>query len=333
MRFPLLIALILAFASMPPDASATANPETPAQLRLRQAQEDVNGAATEAARARGWVEVAAAHTARARESGDGSHYGQALQALEAARNAGGSTGLRKIEAWVRLGRHEFRLAADLARQQVDAAPDDHEAWGLLGDALMELGRYDRAADAYQHGMDLRPGPGAYLRAAYYRERMGDFEGARSLLTRAHAATAPRESEQLAWLDVQLAAIENQCGRTGEARGLLERSLRRFPDYHYALAALAELHLQEGRPEAAQAFARRALEIAPHAERWLVLADALRAGGEETAAREAEDRFETAALSNVDSADNENDQLVAFYLERRGDPERAREIANRQASSR
>src|SRR6185295_14875977 len=73
--------------------------------------------------------------------------------------------------------------------------------------------------------------------------------------------------------------------------------------------------------------------APHAERFLLLADALRSLGREAEARAAEDRFETLALQNTGKADNENHDLVLFYLERRPDPERALDIARREAERR
>jgi len=62
-------------------------------------------------------------------------------------------------------------------------------------------------------------------------------------------------------------------------------------------------------------------------------DALRALGQEENAREAEGRFERQALENVDKADNENHDLVLFYLERRPDPAKALSIARRESGRR
>lgn len=329
MRVLLLVAAAAA-GLLPPPAAA----ETPAEAKLRRADARVEAAATPAARAEGLVALAAAHTARARESGDGAHYERALDALARARETDpGLDALAKIEAWVRLGRHEFARAEALARAHLAAHPDDAEAWGLLGDARMELGRSDGAAEAYQHMMDLRPGPGAYLRAAYWLERAGDPARALDLLERALAATPREEAEQRAWIRVQGASLEERLGRPARASAALHAALAEFPDYHYALSALAGHHLARGRPAQALPWARAALEAAPHPERWLALADALRGLGREAEARAAEDTFLRGALAHVDRFDNENLHLVDFYLDRRPDPERAYAIARREAKRR
>src|SRR5262249_44151698 len=73
--------------------------------------------------------------------------------------------------------------------------------------------------------------------------------------------------------------------------------------------------------------------APHAERYLVMADALRALGRDDEADQAETTFERLALGNLSAADNENHDLVLFYLERRRDPQHALEIARLEATRR
>jgi tetratricopeptide (TPR) repeat protein len=307
---------------------------TPAETRIRAAQDRIGRATSDPERASALVELAAAHTARARESADADHYQRALDALAQARAIDPQhAGADRVEAWVRLGRHEFAAAAKIARDHLERHPDDHECLGLEGDALMELGRLDEAADAYQRMLDLRPGPGAYLRASYWREVNGHHESALALLERALAATSAADTEQRAWTLVQMASLEERLGRPDLARARLDAALALFPGYHYALAALTRHQLERGRPDLALPLAQRTLEAAPHPEHWLALADALRGMSREEEARAAEDRFEQAALANVGSADNENHFLVDFYLDRRPDPPRALEIARLEAARR
>ena len=307
---------------------------TPAEERILASQQRIERAGADADRAAALVVLAAAHTARARETADSDHYQRALDALERAREIDPrNAGAARVEAWVRLGRHEFAAAEAVARAHLERHPDDHECLGLLGDALMELGRIDEAADAYQRMLDLRPGPGAYLRASYWREVSGHLDSALALLERALAATSAKETEQRAWTLVQMASLEERLGRADAARTSLERALALFPGYHYALAALTQHHLRHGHPDAALPLARATLAVAPHPEHWLALADALRGVSREDEARAAEDRFERAALANLESADNENHFLVDFYLDRRPDPPRALEIARLEATRR
>src|SRR6185503_14689059 len=55
----------------------------------------------------------------------------------------------KLRSEIALERHEFAQVAEFSRQMIKTTPDDPWNWGTLGDALMELGQYDGAADAYQ----------------------------------------------------------------------------------------------------------------------------------------------------------------------------------------
>jgi tetratricopeptide (TPR) repeat protein len=240
---------------------------------------------------------------------------------------------RKLEAWVRLGRHEFAAAEALARGYTEQKPDDPDGWGLLGDAAMELGQSEPARAAYQRMMDLRPGPGAYVRAAYWRERDGDVAGALQLQQKALASTGQRETEQRAWILIHMAQLHQRAGAPEPAEAALHEALATFPEYHYALAGLAELCVQQRRYAEAEAFARRAIAAAPHPERRLALADALRGQGREPEAREEEARFEREALFNQERSDNENVFLVDYYLDRRPDPARALAIAEREATRR
>ena len=53
-------------------------------------------------------------------------------------------------------RHEFEKSIESARKALALAPTNAAAYGLLGDAALELGDYDLAAEHYQRMLDLRP---------------------------------------------------------------------------------------------------------------------------------------------------------------------------------
>ena len=287
-----------------------------------------------AERRRDPIQMAIGLTRRARETGDPAYYDRALQALdEVLRSDRRNSDALRVSAWVRMGRHEFAAARRIARRHLADHPEDAVAWGILGDADMELGRYDEAGIALQAMNDRRPGPAAYSRAAYLAELRGDLPGALELMQMSLAATGPLEVEDRAWLLVQIGHLRDLQGDLGAAEATYRSALRSFPGYHYALAALAELCLRTGRAAEAAEGAQQAIDVAPHAERYLLLGDALRALGREREAAAAEDRFETLALENTGKADNENHDLVLFYLERRAEPGRALAIARREAARR
>ncbi len=66
-------------------------------------------------------------------------------------------------------------------------PGSGRPYGVIGDALVELGRYDAAFAAFQRMVTLRPGLSSYARVAYARELTGDPVGALD----GHAARARR----------------------------------------------------------------------------------------------------------------------------------------------
>ena len=68
---------------------------------------------------------------------------------------------------VELERHHFQAAADLAEAIIGLHPGDPWSYGILGDASMEMGHYDRAAAAYQQMLMLRPDQSSLNRASWY----------------------------------------------------------------------------------------------------------------------------------------------------------------------
>lgn len=321
----LLIAIGLAPAS---EARAGISP---AERQIEAARETIRRRPDDV---RGYNELAIGFTRKARETGETAWYDRAAQALDSARTLDASSAAsQRVSAWIAMGRHEFGRARAISRSYTRRNPADPWGFSALGDSLMELGRYREAESAYQTMVDLRPGPAAWARVAYVREVAGDLDGARELMRMAWAGTSARESEDRAWLLVQQAHLEDVVGNAAAAEALLRRALETFPGYHYALSALAALTLRDGRFEEARDLASQAIEAADHAERRLVLAGALRALGrpEEAAGQEA--TFERMALEHADAPDNENHDLVLFYLGPRREPVRALEIARREAGRR
>ena len=96
-------------------------------------------------------------------------------------------------------------------------------FGLLGDALIEQGKTDEAALAYQKMMETRPGPEAYGRAARLRWLKGDIEGARALMLL--SAQSAGQTESAAWAWSKLAMYELHAGDVKRARAACDASLR------------------------------------------------------------------------------------------------------------
>ena len=64
-------------------------------------------------------------------------------------------------------------------------------YGVMGDALLELGDYDQAFDAFDTMATMRPTAAAYARVSYGRELRGDLNGAVEAMRMAGQATTGR----------------------------------------------------------------------------------------------------------------------------------------------
>lgn len=292
--------------------------QTPAELRIQQALAAIERAPD---RVQNFCDLALGFARRARETADPSFYERGEKALKVAM-ALDPTDLaaKKARAWILLGEHRFEEARVLAAELNAQIPDDVLVYGFLADACTELGDYEAAESAVQWMLDLRPGNvPALTRAAYLRELFGDIEGALELFVDAYHRTDPVEVEDRAWILTQLGHLELARGKTAEAEKLLEQALALFPDYHYALAKLAEACSEQGDLVRATELLRRRHELAPHPENLFDLAVVLERAGRADEARQLFRRFEREALAESQGPDNANRELVAYYTEFSDDP--------------
>jgi tetratricopeptide (TPR) repeat protein len=107
-----------------------------------------------------------AYAQRARETGDAAYYTRAEGVLERARrldakNVYALTGLGGLA----LARHRFSEALELGRAARKVAPASAAPLGVVGDALLELGRYDQAFAAFDRMAALKPNTSSSARVA------------------------------------------------------------------------------------------------------------------------------------------------------------------------
>lgn len=274
--------------------------------------------------------LAMALSKRARETGDPRYYAQAMETIaKVLEISPDNYEALRAKTWILLGQHEFSQAAELAEALNRRAPDDLLVYGFLTDAYVELGRYDQALESAQWMLDMRPGtvPGL-TRAAYIRELYGYIDGAIELMQQAFDRSPYNEKEDLAWIQVHLAHLNRLNGDMEAAEAHIDQALTLFPGYHYALAERGRLRMAQGRyDDAAVAFEAR-YQLAAHPENLFDWAEALKLAGQDAEAAGMFARFEQAAVSESDSWDNANRELVAYYVDYAGRPLAALEIAAR-----
>jgi tetratricopeptide (TPR) repeat protein len=203
-----------------------------------------------------------AYQLRWRETADASFLPRSEAALRRAQRLGP----RDANVVLGLGslaliRHEFRDALELGRRARVVLPGSARPYGVIGDALVELGRYDEAFAAFERMVSLRPSLASYARVAYARELTGDLEGAAAAMGLAVDA-AGGQPEPTAWSLVELAKLELSLGRIDAAYRDVRAALRIFPGYPSAQAEQALVELARGRLQRAVADARLAANAVP-----------------------------------------------------------------------
>ncbi|MBO0719489.1 MAG: hypothetical protein J2P41_01620 [Blastocatellia bacterium] len=192
--------------------------------------------------------------------------------------------------------HHFSEAEKYARELVEIRGLAYD-FGLLGDALMEQGKTDEAAHAYQKMMDLRPGPQAYGRAANLRWLKGDTNGARALMLMSAQAAGEGDPESAAWAWTKLASYELEVGDMKRAQAICDEALQTQADYAPALLAKGRMLLAENRNSEAISVLEHAAQLNPLPEYQWALADALRAANRQDEAAKVEGQLVATGEAN------------------------------------
>jgi tetratricopeptide (TPR) repeat protein len=227
-----------------------------------------------------------AYQLRWRETADPSYLPRSETALRRAVRFG----VDDADAVLGLGslaliKHEFRVALRHGQTARKLLPGSSRPFGVIGDALVELGRYDEAFEAFDRMAARKPTLAAYARVAYARELLGRPAAAIAAMKLAVGAGAG-QGENEAWALVELGHLHFNSGRLRPAERAYRGALARFPGYHRAQAGLARIEAARGRLDAAVGLYRRALEAVPLPEYAAALGETLEAAGRMDEAQEA-----------------------------------------------
>jgi tetratricopeptide (TPR) repeat protein len=209
-----------------------------------------------------WALLGLAYQQRARETGDPTYYTKSDGALHQALELDSKDYL----VWSGLGslalsRHRFYDAFAYGSKALSIAPKIAMNYGVIGDALIELGRYPQAFKAFQTMGHIQPSLTSYSRISYARELRGETaEAIASMKLAVDAATDTKEP--LAWIHVQLGKLYFNHGHYAAAVKEQTYALRIFPLYPYGLDALAQSEAAEGHVARAIRLERAAVDRIP-----------------------------------------------------------------------
>jgi tetratricopeptide (TPR) repeat protein len=219
-----------------------------------------------------WARLGDAYMQKGRETADVTYYGHAESAYRKALASNAkSIGALVGMAWVEGGRHEFEHSIEWANKALALDPNRADCYGLLGDAAVEMGDYEKAFDHYQKMLDLRPDISSYSRGAHLLFLTGDLRKATLLMTKAIATGGPY-AENTAWCRAQWALMQFAVGSYVSAEQMLAEGLQATPNNYHLLAAMGKVKAALKDYDSAIDYYRKAEAIVPQHEVVVALGD-------------------------------------------------------------
>ena len=261
--------------------------------------------------------LGSAYVQQGRVTGDPSAYPLAQVALRrslalrSTGNAGALVGLGTLAA----ARHDFADALRWGRRAVRAAPFDADAYGVLGDAQLELGRYRAAFASFQRMVDTRPDLASYARVSYALELRGNVAGAIDAMRAAFDLAAG--GADAAWTAAKIGQLHFGAGRVGPAEAWFRRALAADPRSMDAEAGLALVAWATGDLRGAIGGFERVSARFPSPEHVATLGELYAAAGDrEAAAAQFELVRAEARLFRVNGVDTDL-EIALFEADRPG----------------
>jgi tetratricopeptide (TPR) repeat protein len=310
--------------------SAASERQTPSDRQILAAQALIERQPSDV---KGYNLLAAAFMQKAREAQDFQLNAKAMEALERSlKVAPDNYDALKLRAKLLLTFHRFEEALEVARHARQLNPRDHDNYGALTDALVELGEYPAAVEAAQMMVDLRPDTSSYARVSYLRWLHGDTGGAVEAMRLAAQSANPGDPERMAWCHVQLGDALLNMGKAAEAEREFDRALFFFPDYGAALAAKARARVTSGDLEGAIEIYRREQERGPSADAALALGDLYAKVGRADEADKHYAAFESLERENA-AAENDMHHFVIYWTDHDRNLDEALQLARKERERR
>jgi tetratricopeptide (TPR) repeat protein len=265
-----------------------------------------------------------------RSTGDDAYLAKARCAAEASVACGvpelNNAGLAAL-ARVQIASHQFASARDTARELRRLAPGKSFSFGILGDALLELGDYDEAVASFDQLAKAEPGSiDSETRLARLALVRGELDRARQHFSNALRATkdlTPPMPQVLAWCCVQLGQFYFGRGDWVNAEKQYQAALKAMPDYYAALDHIAELRAaQEKRADAISLYEKLIARL-PRPEFCQALGDLYLFSGKTDQARPWHERARAGYLKFTEQEDARYfHHLAGFYCDSAENPDEA-----------
>ena len=272
------------------------------------------------------VQLAGAFLQKMRETADGAYLDRARKLVDSVLLADPQNyDARRRHMEIEMMMHHFKQVINLARELSAEQSRDTVVLGLLGDAYMERGDYDAAAETYQKMTDVRPSLASYNRVAFYRFVTGDAPGAIEAM-RLAIRTGSSEPENLAWCLADLGNMLLKTGAVDDAERSYREALAIFPGYHIATAGLGRVELSRRHYEIAIQHLLAAKAVAPFPEYTGALAKLYRKTGKDDLAKKQATLLDASDQLDRAAGEAANRSLALAYADLQYRTSRALELA-------
>ncbi|MGH9942747.1 MAG: tetratricopeptide repeat protein [Pyrinomonadaceae bacterium] len=235
--------------------------------------------------------------------------------------------------------HDFTGARAAGEQLVKLQPRKAYAHRALGDALLELGDYDKAVEAYGR-MGQLTGANADLSTEIRLARLDQLYGRDERATARYAVALNLalngvvvRPETVAWCRWQLGEAAFAAGDYAGAEKHYRDALITMPDYYRAIVSLGRVRAAQGDTGGAIAEYEKVVKRLPDPLVVAALGDLYKLAGRD---REASAQYalveQIATLSKLNGA-LYNRQLALFYADHDLKPEEAYTLARREYDAR
>lgn len=234
---------------------------------------------------RGFAQLGLAYVQEGRITADPGYYPKAEGVLRRSLELNGRDNFEALVGMgaLALARHDFAAALEWGTRGRAVNPYNGDVYGVIGDAQLELGRYEDAFATFQAMVDTRPDLASYARVSYARELRGDVRGAIAAMEAAlDAAGAP---EDAAWARYQLGELYFNIGRLDRAKVNYRAGVELAPDFVPPHAGLAKVAWAMGDVERAIRGYSWVVRRFPSPEHVIALGDLYAASGQDTLAEQ------------------------------------------------
>ncbi len=218
---------------------------------------------------------------------------------------------------VQLSQHNFGDALLTAEKAVDLNDVNAGIYGVLVDAHVEIGNYNKAVEMCDKMMSIRPDLRSYSRTSYLREIHGDLDGSKRAMVRAVKAGAPY-SEYKCWALTTLGKMYESEGKLDSAQICYEVAVEERADYPFGTAGMARVQAKKGNVDQAMKLYQKAMTVLPEIGFNIEVAQLKKQAGKEEDFNKMLAEIETMFKEDMESGHNMSLEFANFLYTLKGD---------------